>query len=75
MFPFLIELVNEVSVSNRRAQLQTHRAVAAKHSLEVGLHFFQGFYGIMSEHDLNGITIVWLAGWEEHVVPFCCFTS
>lgn len=41
---------------------------------QFGLHFFQGFYSIMSEHDLNVITIVWLAVWEEHVVPFYCFT-
>lgn len=59
-------------LSKRDAQLQMDGVLLAEESLKTWDPFFWAFCSIMSEHDLSAITIVWLAGWEEHVGPFYC---
>lgn len=71
-----MKVVTKVSLSKWDVEPQTHSALSAVNSLAMWAPFFflQGFYSVMSEHDLNVIAIVWLAIQEEHVVPFYCFT-
>jgi len=65
----------KVSLSKHDAQLRLHTAVSRAPFGNVGSICSRVFYSVMSEHDLNSITIVWLAIHEEHVVLFFpCFT-